>query len=47
MVQYRADNSGVEVGYLALFDADDDPAEQMYMVQIDDLCPGSELLFSL
>jgi len=47
MKSFRESNPNVEVGYLALFDADREPGEQMYDILIEDLCPGVELAFSL
>jgi len=47
MRDYRVTHPNVEIGYFAVFDADRQPGEQMYDILIDDLCPGSELSFSL
>jgi len=47
MAKYREDNPSEEIGYLALFDADKEPGEQMYDILIDGLCPGVELSFSV
>ena len=47
METYRASNPGVNVGYFAVFDADEDPSEKMYDITIDGLCPNAILSFSL